>query len=225
MNVLLGPDAVTHGMDPATAIIGFSGGDMAILGPAVGPSTYVDPISHLFVVLGKLLAVRRVLSPSQPNTVDFDTSTPHPVNEFGAVQEAILDFDRTAEFDVIWKPLAQSIQRNAIDPLQRQAGDLDQRTRRFIAGETHAVLALDPTASVEERMASLDTYLRDRAYTVERSSDGFRDFIARSFSTPDGKRIDLPTSTNPSFPDSWITPVPVDPQAHGGSRREWAILL
>jgi hypothetical protein len=222
--VILGPNVVENGMNSDTAIMGFGDG-MACLGPAVGPSTAVDLIARLFVTLGKLISVRRVLTPVEPGVTDFGQSGAHPIKQYGAIQEAVIGFDAPGEFELVWRPLVASIQQHAIDPLERQAADLDQRTRRFIAAETQTVLALDPSASVEERMGSLDEYLKLKGFTVEAANYGFHDFIARSFRGHDGIRIDLPTSSNPSFPDSWITPTPIDPHLHGGSRREWAILL
>lgn len=221
--VILGPGTITHGLNPATALMG--SGDVAYLGPSVGPSTEVDPISRLFVLLGKLISVRRVASPVEPGVVDFSSHPEHPLGQFGAVTEAVLGFESGGEFDVVWRPLVNQVRRDAVASLGHLTTDIDHRTRRFIAAETHAVLALDPTASVEERMESVDAYLRQRGYTVEQTSGGFRDFIARSFTDSQGHPIHLPTSTNPSFPDSWITSDQINAADHGGTRRGWHIIF
>lgn len=216
---ILGPDIVRHGVNPSTALI--VSGDCAILGPASGPSEEVDPISRLFLGLGKIIAARRVATQDRV----MDPRPPAAIETFGVLQAFTLDqTDDRDEYELIWAPLAADIDQYAIDPLRANVEDLDQRSRRFIAGETQAVLAINPRASVEERMESLDTYLRVKGFTVEQSSGGFRDFIAGAFVGMDGKRINLPTATDPSFPDSWITPTLVDPVEHGGSRRSWNII-
>ena len=221
--LILGPNTISNGLDTETAFVSFSGEGCAILGPVEGPSTEVDPIARLFVVLGKIIAARRVVTQDRVT----DPRPPAAVETFGALQSVVLGYKDSSphdEFELVWAPLARQIERTAIGPLTANVADLDQRTRRFIAAETHAILALDPRATVEQRMESIDTYLRVKGYTVEQTAGGFRDFIAGSFKDTEGRRVNLPTSTDPSFPDSWITPVPVDPQGHGGSRRQWNII-
>ena len=214
MQAVLGPSVIEHGVNPDTAMVGFDGG-MGMLGPARGPTDEVDPVARLFVLLGKLVHCRRILEPGQPG-VD------RRLNQFGALQTVVLGYDRDAVFDVVWKPLANSIRQDAVESINRAVDDLDQRTRRFVASETHTLLGFDPAASVEQRMASLDLYLRMKGYTLEANSDGFRNFIAGSFVGPDGKRISMPTSDKPTFPDAWITPERVE---SGPTRREWNIIF
>lgn len=220
----LGPSIIEHGVNPETSLIGFSAGGMAMLGPARGPSDEVEPIDNFFIVLGKLISARRSVDPLLPGAAIGHVPAEHPIQRYGVLQDTVLGYSRDAAFDIVWQPLAQKITTDVLDPLRHQTADLDYRTRRFVAAETHAVLAIDPTATVEERMAALQSYLLRRGYTVEAKSGGFRDFIASSFSGPDGERISLPDSSDPSFPDAWITPDLVSPMTPGGSRRTWSIV-
>lgn len=223
MQAILGPNTIENGVNPDTAIMGFGDG-MALLGPAHGPSNEVDPIAKFFLLLGKIISVRRLLDPCPPGVQDWRGPAEHPVRQYEAFQHTFLGFNEGEEFEVVWKPLADSIDRDLLQPIARQTAVLDYRTRRFFADETHAIFALDPTASVEQRMQALDQYLLAGGLTVEANSEGFHDFIKAFCTDQDGRRIDLPTSTNPSFPDKWITPDAVNPADYGGSRREWSLI-
>lgn len=215
--IVLGPGVVEHGLDPTTAIIGC--GDMGYLGPSVGPSAAVDPAAHIFVVLGKLISLRRVIAKDR-----IGQFPPTAIETFGALQEAALSFvDSTEIKELIWRPVAHAIQHTAIDPLRYQADDTDYRIRRFMASDTGTIIGIDPAATVEQRMEALTNYMHMRGLTVEASLNGFRDFVARLFTDNAGRRVNLPTSTDPSFPDSWITPEQVDPSTNGGSRR-WQLI-
>lgn len=63
--LVLGPNIVRDGLDPATSLI--ASGSMAMLGPNApadpGPP---DPIHRIFLLTGKILAVRRVIMPERP---------------------------------------------------------------------------------------------------------------------------------------------------------------
>ncbi|MEM6560036.1 MAG: hypothetical protein AAF656_00415 [Planctomycetota bacterium] len=223
MSVTLGPNVIRHGINPDRGLI--VSGDCAMLGPAVGPSSEVDPISRVFVLLGKILHTRRVIAGKADGQ-------PAAVEQLGALQHVMLDYGSDArdegrrdEWEVVWQPMADAVKQQVIESARSFEQDLKTRATHLLVHETKGILALDPTASLEERVASLRAYLLHNGYTVEAASDGFADFLGLNFRDPKGRPIQLPTSADPSFPDKWITPEQVDPAAHGGSRREWNLIL
>lgn len=220
--IVLGPNTIANGTDPETVLM--VSGDTCILGPSEGPTKEVDPLSHIFLLLGKIISARRVCTQDRV----MNLRPPAAIETLGGLQAVITEYskedDTGDEWELVWQPLAENIEQSGVDPLARHVADIDRRLTRLFVSETQAILALDPNLTLEQRVEAVDLYLRMKGFTVEASSGGFRDFIATAFQDTCGRRINLPTSTNPSFPDSWITPEVVDAAAHGGSRREWSLI-
>lgn len=220
--LLIGPNAVKNGMSPATALIGCRG--MALLGPAEGPGPgEVDPIARIFLIIGKLLAVRRAIHPEYRNVQTPESQ----ILQLEHVQMAMLDEgasgrpDEYPEYEVVYQPLADLTEQQ-VQGMNQMAEQADSAVVRVMGAESARILGLDPNLKLEEKVQAVIDYMGQAGLTVHAQKRGFRDYLMKMFRDASGLPAAFPSSTDPVFPDTWITPEVVVPE---GRSRSWIILL
>lgn len=209
--LILGP-AIVSKLNPQTALLPSRG--QAMLGPAVGGSGEVDPISRVFLLCGKLIALERVLG-SQPGGDNLTQQLKGFV--MGVVDTASRGRpDSFDEFTAIWEPGVEFMQWE----LERIKSDIE-RVRQSVMDvfslEVPRLLGTDPTEDLAVKVERVVTYMQSKGLTVGPGTGGLREYLARAFRDHNNLPIAFPTAPNPTFPDGWITPDVVTPQGTIGA--------
>jgi hypothetical protein len=217
--VVLGPSVIRNGLSPETAI--FGSGDMAVLGPALGQASGLDPISRIFLLVGKILAVRRVIK-------DEAGVQPNLINRFKAGHVALIDqvvdgsSDETDLYQVLWETIGNQLQYLDVE-LNSMTGSADDAARGVVHRESALILGLDPLMPLPKRVDAVIEYMRERDLNLADADYGLRDYLMAVLRDSEGIPAAFPASSEVvDFPDSWITPVPIQPSA--GGTRSWTIL-
>ena len=247
--VLVGPGVIMRGLSPNTAICGF--GDFGYLGPSVGlPPVQVDPVSKIFLLVGKILAIRRMIVSDVPTppagptntlsslTVDslqLDTAAGPAQGTAGWSLYANLENAQMATiqqqageggagfnaYEVVWEAQSNVINNLSIQ-FDQLVADTDDAVRGVFQRETAVVISVDPNASLNAKVSAVIQYMQERNLYVEDSDYGMRDYLMTVLRDVDNIPAAFPaTADDPDFPDDWITPIPVDPTA---VNRTWNIL-
>ena len=218
--LVLGPKVIKDGLTPDTALVPCRG--IALLGPVDPTPEDLDPIARIFVILGKIMAIRRVVMPDSPTAPQECIIT-----ELEGVQMAAIDqaTDGSAEdfgpWEVVYDPLSKSIEQDIVE-LKDMKTMASQAVTRLFDLESARILGLSPNLPIEAKVQAVVDYMNVNALFVEAQTDGMRDYLMRVFTDAESIPVAFPSSIYPSFPDSWITPDVITPVNPG---RTWLIIL
>jgi hypothetical protein len=218
--VVIGPGLVTMGLSPNTALCGF--GDFGYLGPVVQQTIVVDPVSKLFLLVGKILAIRRVLENESITAQGIDFSTNLQNAQMAMIQQEAGDGAAGFNaYEVVWQTQSNAVNNLTIQ-FDKMVSDADNAVRNVFQRETAVLISVDPNADLDVKVSSVIRYMQDRNLYVEDSDYGMRDYLMTILRDVDNIPAAFPaTADDPDFPDAWITPIPVDPSAVS---RTWNIL-
>lgn len=218
--LVLGPNVIRDGLTLDHALVACRG--MALLGPNDPQTTPLDPIHRIFVIIGKIMSVRRVVMP-ESNQGPQECA----IRTLEGVQMATLDESTDGDpsgysaWDVVWQPLTDQV-ADRINDISKVGDVADQCVRRLMDLESTRILGLDPNLTLAQKVQAVMDYMGEQALSLEQQRFGMRDYLMKLFRDADGIPVGFPSSPFPTFPDSWITPDVITPANIG---RAWLIIL
>jgi hypothetical protein len=178
-------------------------GQPLVLGPVMQEVEYHDLIPW-FLVLGKLIHLRRLAEAESPNT---DPGYEQSYRQWAtAYADQIVDGDAEdyGHFTAEAKGVQLVIER-VVGQLRGLGQRCDELVVRLFEGQVAEGLMLDPAEPLGERVDQVIVFMEDEGIGLEDRPGGYRDFLMEALVSGDGLPAAFPTSANPSVLDDWIT--------------------
>jgi hypothetical protein len=178
-------------------------GEPLILGPVMQDVAW-HPLIPWFLVLGKLIHLRRLAEAESPNT---DPGYEESYRQWAtAYADQITDgeADDYAHLVAETKGVQVVIERT-VSNLRGLAERCDELVERLFEGQIAEGLWLDPAEPLGERVDQVIGWMEDEGVGLEVRPGGYRDYLMQVMVGADGLPAAFPVSSNPSVLDDWIT--------------------
>jgi len=209
----LGPNLLTDRWDPTNLVLALqSGARMVVLGPGQAesqdPSIVTDPVQILWVVVGKLLAIRNL---GGPWWQDLRVGTPETSSQvkYRRLASAMVDQSVTgsaASFEVYRQcvqPAVTAIE-SALSSLTCLQQAMDSRIESLLKHGFAPVMGLPAGTKTADVIDALLAYHQSHGLWLEDAANGFHDYMLMKFRDSSGIPAAFVVSTSPKVPDSWI---------------------
>lgn len=206
----LGPTGLSARYPLGTGLQVCRPGQPQVLGPVWARVTD-HPLVGLFLVLGKLIHLRRLAS-SEGDHVEggHDDVFREWIVSFGD-QALSGDADEYA----VHRLMVDQIDRlNAgrIETLQQFAASIDGHVQSVFRSDlVPSVVGITEEMGVPERVAAVISYMEGNDLSLEDTTNGFAAYFLQKLETPEGPAQFPVTDASPDVLDVWITDQVIDP--------------